>query len=674
MAIVVAVAIATHANSLGNGLPLDAGALVQGNPALRALTWANLRTIFSSDYWSPMATSGVYRPLTTFSLFVNWTVLGNEGRPLGYHVVNVALHVACCCAVLALFRRLGLAAGAAVLATLLFAVHPVTTEVVANVAGRADLLAALGVLLGVLCHARAVAASGGARLGWEAALAGAMALAVFSKENGAVLLPLVIAWDATMPAARTGARERLRGPLVSGAVLAVMLAARWWVRATGYAPEASPLDNPILEAGFWSGRATALGVLAQQAGMLVWPAVLRADYSYDQIPLVRWPPGAATVVEVGAGLALLVGLAVAAWRIRRTRPALCFLLVWIGVSVLPAANLLVVIGSIRADRFLYLPLVGCTGALAIAAWGDGSLRRRRLVGALGAVAIASCAARSIGRNAEWRDELTLWRATVATSPRNAKAHRAFGVALAERGGPNDREQALREAEAAIAIRPDYLQAWLDLAGYRFAEGVAASERGDQTAARLAYRRALRALDAAVPLEHAAARQFRRAMRERGHAPATIPDYGNTSVYQLLLMTRARLGHWRGVLAAAGHLQRLDPRGADSHVDASVALLKLGRLDDAAVALHQALVLGGSDAGSRLADVYRQLGDAAAGVIVQEGGGLALAGDHPLVRRHRCQALRELARLFERAALPGDAQRLGAMARDACAGPGANGPA
>src|SRR5262245_26994268 len=169
IAFVAAVAIATHANSLGNGLPLDAGALVQGNPALRALTWANLRTIFSSDYWSPMATNGLYRPLTTLSFLVNWTVLGNEGRPLGYHVVNVALHVACCCAALALFRRRGLPAGAAVLATLLFAVHPVTTEVVANVEGRADLLAALGVLLGVLCHARAVATSGGTRIAWEAA-------------------------------------------------------------------------------------------------------------------------------------------------------------------------------------------------------------------------------------------------------------------------------------------------------------------------------------------------------------------------------------------------------------------------------------------------------------------------------------------------------------------------
>ena len=669
----VAVALATHANSLGNGLPLDAGALVQGNPALRALTWSNLRTIFGSDYWSPMATNGLYRPLTTLSFLVNWTVLGNEGRPFGYHAVNVGLHVACCCAVLALFRRLGLAASAATLATLLFAVHPVTTEVVANVAGRADLLAALGVLLGVSCYARAASASGGARIAWEAAVAGSAVLAVFSKENGVVLLPLVIAWDVIVPAEPSAARERVRGPVLIGVVVAAMLASRWWVRASGYPPEASPLDNPILEASFWSGRATALGVVAQQAATLAWPAVLRADYSYDQIPVVRWGSGMAAG-QVAAGAALLAGLAAAAWRTRRTRPALAFLLVWIAVSVLPSANLLVVIGSIRADRFLYLPLVGFAGALAIVAWGDGSARRRRIVSALGAVVVALCAARSVARNADWKDDLTLWQATVATSPRNAKAHRALGGALAERGAPGDREQAIREVETAIAIRPDYLHAWIDLAGHRLAEGVAASEHGDEASARTAYRRALHALDAAVPLDHAAARRFREAMRDRGHASETIPDYGNTTLYQQLLVTRVRLGHWRGVLAAAGTLQRLDPWAADPHVDASVALVKLSRLDDAAVELHQALVLGGTDAGSRLADVYRKLGDAAAGAIVQEGRGLALAGDHPLVRHHRCRALSELARRFEDAALAQPAQRLAAMARDACAAPAPNGPA
>src|SRR6185369_7523116 len=138
-----------------------------------------------------MATSGLYRPMTTLSFLANWTVLGNEARPFGYHLVNLLLHLGCSVAVLALFRRLGMAAGAATIAAALFAVHPVTTEAVANVAGRADLLAALGVLLGVLCHARAAAARGSARIAWDAALVGSSVIAVFSKESGVVLLPLL---------------------------------------------------------------------------------------------------------------------------------------------------------------------------------------------------------------------------------------------------------------------------------------------------------------------------------------------------------------------------------------------------------------------------------------------------------------------------------------------------
>ncbi|HWP66763.1 MAG TPA: hypothetical protein VNO26_12695, partial [Candidatus Limnocylindria bacterium] len=277
-AVVVAVVVtASHIGSLANGLTLDARALVLGNPALREATWANVRTILTSDYWSPMATNGLYRPVTTLSFLANWALLGNAGRPLGYHVVNLLLHLCCALAALALFRRLGLATAAAVVATLLFAVHPVTTEVVANVAGRADLLAALGVLCGLLCQARARAARGGARMAWETGLVAAAVLGMFAKENAVVLLPLLIVWEALSPSAAEW-RARARGPALAAGVAAVMLAARWWVRAQGYPPESSPLDNPILEAGLWEGRATALGVLAQQAGTLVWPAVLRADY------------------------------------------------------------------------------------------------------------------------------------------------------------------------------------------------------------------------------------------------------------------------------------------------------------------------------------------------------------------------------------------------------------
>jgi tetratricopeptide (TPR) repeat protein len=673
VALVAVLAVGAHAGSLGHGLPLDAGALVLGNPALRAFDWANLRTIAGSDYWSPMATNGLYRPVTTLSFLVNWTLLGNADRPFGYHLVNLLLHLACSLAVLALFRRLGFAAAAATIAAALFAVHPVTTEVVANVAGRADLLAALGVLLGVLSRARAATTAGSARIGWEAALVGSSVLAVFSKESGVVLLPLVIAWDALL-GPPSAARDRLRGPLVTGAVVAVMLAARWWVRATGYPPEASPLDNPILEAGFWSGRATALAVLAQQAALLAWPATLRADYSYDQIPLVGWPPAPMALMEAALGAALLVALAVAAWRTRRRHPALCFLLLWIGLTVLPTSNLPMVIGSIRADRFLYLPLVGATGALTVVAWGQGSVQRRRIVCVLGAVAVVVCAVRSMVRNADWRDDLTLWRATVAVSPRNAKAHRAYGAELAARGEPGDRTRAIAEAAAATAIRPDYLQAWVDLGGYHLLDGVQASEHGDEAAARGAYRRALDAFRTAVPLDHAAARRFRRAMRAWGRAADTIPDYGNTALYQRLLLTRARLGHWHGVLASARTLQRLDPWHPGPHVDASAALVKLGRLDDAAVSLHQALLLGGEDAGSRLASVYHLLGDAAGGAVVRQGDGLALAGNHPLVRRHRCRGLEQLSRLFADAALPDQAVRFAAMARDACGIRAADGPA
>src|SRR5262249_44554500 len=155
--------------------------------------------------------------------------------------------------------------------------------------------------------------------------------------------------------------------------------------------------------------------------------------------------------------------------------------------------------------------------------------------------------------------------------------------------------------------------------YYVAAGDAAAAAGDAAAASRAYERALGALEAAIPLDHAAGHRFREAKRASGHAPQAIPDYGHAALYEPLLVTRARLGHWHGVLAAARTLMRLDPWRAGPHVDASVALVNLSRPDDAAVALHAALLLGGEEAGSRLVSVYQSLGEPAAGALVQDGG-------------------------------------------------------
>src|SRR5204862_509452 len=141
--------LGAFANSQGNGFVLDDLSIIVSNPLIRSLS--NLPRIFSSHYWYPELQSGdLYRPLTVATYALNYAAGGLN--PWGYHAVNVLLHMACSCLVFLLFNRLLASTTAAGFAAVLFAVHPLHTEAVASVIGRAELLAAGSVLAALYLH------------------------------------------------------------------------------------------------------------------------------------------------------------------------------------------------------------------------------------------------------------------------------------------------------------------------------------------------------------------------------------------------------------------------------------------------------------------------------------------------------------------------------------------
>src|SRR2546426_5680642 len=312
-----------YANSLQTGFVFDSRVLVLENPRIREATLPNLWFLLTRDYWQPMATDGLYRPLTTLSYLFNYAVLGNADRPAGYHVVNLLLHLGCVGLVYSLMWHLVGRRWPAVVAAALFGVHPITSEVVTNIAGRADLLAALGVLGGLVCHVRAVASTGWRRSCWSLGVLVGAVVAYFSKEHGLVLLVLLAAYDlictSRWRSGLAGARRFVRGEhLIAASVLAAYGAARWYAARIGLPPDDTlPIDNPILEAGVWTGRLTAVKVLGREVWLLLWPATLSADYSYRQIPVVRWPPSTWEDWQAMLALGALVALAWVAFRLRR---------------------------------------------------------------------------------------------------------------------------------------------------------------------------------------------------------------------------------------------------------------------------------------------------------------------------------------------------------------------
>lgn len=453
---IAALAIAVYANAVPNGFALDDIPLVRDNPRLAdGAFWQR----FAEPYWPTGGeAAGLYRPLTILSLVIDRSLLGAE--PSGFHAVNVVLHAVVCVLVWAWARRSDRAYGTALLTAALFAVHPIHTEAVANIAGRAELVAALCVIGAWLAHRRARdAASSRSSLVWGSAAVGLVLAGALAKEH-AIVAPALFWIDDRARAARSTPLFSGIGPFLAyGASIAAALAARVSVLGSvGAASDAIVLDNPLLVESGAARVGTSLWLIARYAGLTAWPAALSSDYSLDAIAVVRtltdprWLVGAAVLGAAIAGIAL---------GIRRRLPALAVGCGTFLLFLLPGSNLLFPVGTIFAERLLYLPSLGA--CLLAGTWGARlASRDRRAAIAVTTVAVVALAAggiRTVARNGDWRDNRTLALADVRTQPRSAKLHAGAAIALHADGEPVPAERHYRRA---LDLWPDYAQAAFNL--------------------------------------------------------------------------------------------------------------------------------------------------------------------------------------------------------------------
>lgn len=425
---------AAYSNSFRAGFALDNRALLLEDPRIREASGPNVALIFDHSYWWPAGEAGLYRPLTTLSFLFNYAILGDADRPGGYHWINLLLHSANVLLVFALGLRLLRSPPAAWFAAALWAVHPVLTESVTNIAGRADLLAGFGVLAGFWMYLRST--EGSHRILWLAGVALATTIGVFSKESAVALPGVIVLYELAWWKQRRAGRAMMLGILATLAPIAAMLHQRS-VALAGTMTELPFTDNPIAHASFWAGRLTALNVIAKYLLLAIWPARLSSDYSYPAIPLatgrasdwIAW----ITVAVAIAGIALLY----------RAHRVAFFWASFAAVTFAPMANLLFPIGTIMAERFLYLPLIGLAMCFAMLAFA----MPRRVAAAALTIVILGLAARTFARNNDWRDNRTIAEADVHTN--SFKLHRLLAETLAE--SPGDLRRAVEEADRGVSL-------------------------------------------------------------------------------------------------------------------------------------------------------------------------------------------------------------------------------
>ncbi len=581
-----ALATGIYANTLDGELFLD------DRPAIIENTWVlagDARAIFTApSWWGSHTKITTWRPLTTWSFALNHALHGLD--PRGYHLANVVLHAAVSVLLAAVLLRL-VPTATALAAAVLFAVHPIHTEAVASVVGRAEVLSALGFFAAWWCFLVADAARARRRpeptLAIEIAGTALFALAMLAKENAITLLPVLVFVDLlTAPPGGIVARLRGRGVRYAALVVVAVAFVVVRVRLSGeLTPAIPPLDNPLVTLPVASRWMTAIAVVAYYALRLVFPLWLSADYTAWQIAPVASPLDPRFL----AGLALLLAVPAALWWSRKRDQPVALGLGLMTIPFLLIANLLFLIATIMAERWLYLPSAGfclVAGALLVRATAgrqaSPGLPPRLLVPL--AVLVVLLGVRTWTRNPVWRSPMAFFTALVETAPRSSLAHTGHADALAAAGR---HAEALAEYARALAIAPTNWRA-------EYNRGNALLANGDLAAAIAAYERTL-ALEpdhtkAMVNLgaaetrrgNHAAAIAWLR--RALAHEPAVASIH--TSLANVLAASGDRTGAQSEFEAAL----RLAPSSPDVLADYGAFLTTIGAHADAVTLLRRSLAL------------------------------------------------------------------------------------
>ncbi|XP_056640085.1 protein O-mannosyl-transferase TMTC1-like [Diorhabda sublineata] len=463
--LVSTVAVICHLNGLnGDFVHDDIPAVIRNKDVL-----ANnpLGRIFMNDFWgTPMAemtSHKSYRPFTVLTFRANYLVFGLN--PAWFHLTNILLHSAAC----SLFTRVclcvaGLRPQFAALAGILFAIHPIHTEAVTGIVGRADVLACMFFLLSLLAyHGRA----DGIYHVWISILLGG--LSMLSKETGITILVINLAYDFFLHwhclkrslGERKWNKETLQFTKRAAKILTslgILLTLRLAI-LQGSLPKFSQQDNPAAFHPSIYVRFLTFGYLAAfNMWLLLCPSTLSHDWQMGSIPLVTTISDLRNLVTIFfLGLTFLLAIkSLSEFEPQKHTPLVLGLLLLV-LPFLPASNLLVTVGFVVAERLLYIPSLGSILLIVYGIqilWYRCYFHRQTIV-SLVLLLLVSGVLRTLIRNRDWLSRESLLRAGLITLPYNAKMHYNYANFLRDAAKP---ELAKTHYLKALELWPAYASA------------------------------------------------------------------------------------------------------------------------------------------------------------------------------------------------------------------------
>ena len=412
-----------------------------------------------------------YRPLSIATFALEYAAYGM--KPGRSHFWNILLYAFTGLILFRVMWLFGLGSGKQpwylgipFWAAALFLLHPIHTEVVANIKGRDEILAlllALGALYSSIRYAKA------SRTVWLALSAALFFLALMAKENALTFLAVIplslyVFRKSSVRQAAVAAAPLL---LAFGAYLAIRLSVIGYLLDSGKAVTGI-MNDPFVGASFAEKYATISYTLGYYVRLLIFPHPLTHDYYPYQIPIINWGDWRAW-----GPLLLYAGLLFLAVRAFRRKGVVSWSILYYLLTLSIVSNIVFSVGAPMNERFLYMPSVGYCLLLAYVAIAKlpGWLARVLPGANWPAMALLGLAGlgfgvKTISRVPAWKDEMSLNKAAIKVSANSARAnsymaYSLYQAGLAEQDATRRKalfEEAIPYVDKALAIYPEYTDA------------------------------------------------------------------------------------------------------------------------------------------------------------------------------------------------------------------------
>ena len=604
--IIIIIAFGVYFNSLPNEFIWDDNHLIKDNVYIK--NWSHLGRVFTENIGAGVGINYYfYRPAQILTYALDYRLW--KFNVIGYHLTNILWHLlAALCLywlVFILFHNLLLS----FFTSLLFVVHPIQTEAVTYISGRADPLALTFLLLSFILYLKFCRRQ---RLLTFILLAGAYLAALLARENSMILPLLIILYHYTF-------RKKINRAGLLFFIIAdiAYIAIRFTLLADLLPHSASATTFGQRLPGFFSA-------IAQYLKLLILPFPLHMEYG---IKLFHFTD--ATVIIGIIVTLLLLGYTVT----QRSRHQLFFFAsCWFFICLMPVSNLYP-INAYMSEHWLYLPAIGFYLLLARFLTGLWQRKKRILPLTVTLLIIIYYSALTIRQNTYWRKPIAFYertlkyaptsyrllnnlgaayknngqdktaayfyRQSIEQNPENANAYRNLGLIQKD---DQQFEQAIALYQKAIELNPYYTDAYNNL-------GAAYKENGQINAAISCFQKAIEM----TPRHPDAYFNLANTLRINGNYKQALNLYQqalelnprDTEIYNNLAITYAKSGKIEQALSCLQKMISINPQLAGTYINMGNLYYQLGKIKNAISCYEQAIAVDADNALAHynLAEVY-----------------------------------------------------------------------